>query len=113
MKEFTPDEWAELMEDPPSGVNHGRRRSFGGWWDLEEDFSRAFQGGLTIEEFDQPKKRSIKPENTIRHGTLSAYQNDRCRCELCRIAQREYMQRWRDRDILPSESPDMLQEDDL
>lgn len=113
MEDLSPDEWAELMEGPPGGENHGRRRSIGGWWDLEEDFSKSFQAGLSIEEFETPKRRSVKPEDTIRHGTLSAYKNDRCRCERCRAAQREYMQEWRDRPPSPSESPDTLREEDL
>ena len=101
------------MSEPPSGDNHGRRRSVGGWWDLQEDFSRAFQGGLTIEELEGPKHRPDKPEETIRHGTLGAYQNDRCRCDDCRAAQRKYMQEWRDRKTYTSDASDTIPEVEL
>ena len=96
MEDLTPDEWDELMSEPPGGDNHGRRMTAGGWWSLEEDFAKSFQGGLTIEKFEPaPRPRSIKPDDVIRHGTLAAYQNDKCRCGLCRAAQREYMRQWR------------------
>lgn len=110
---MTDDELAELMQEAPGGLNHGRKRTAGGWWSLEEDFSRSFQGGLTIEEFEPPKRRSTKPEDTIRHGTLSAYQNDGCRCDLCRKAQRDYMREWRAATGDLSDSAGILPDEDL
>lgn len=113
MTEPTRDEWAEIMEEAPGGLNHGRRRSAGGWWSLEEDVSRSFQDGLTIEEFEPPKRRPNKPDDTIRHGTLAAYQNDGCRCELCRESKRSYMRVWRAMKRQSSDPSDTLPEEDL
>jgi hypothetical protein len=34
--------------------------------------------------------------NDPRHGTRSTYTNNVCRCDLCRVANRDYMRRLRD-----------------
>lgn len=41
--------------------------------------------------------RRIHPIH-IKHGTYSAYANERCRCDLCRKACREHSRRLRERD---------------
>ena len=93
---MTFDELAELMGEPPGGHNHGRKRGPGGGWiSLEEDLAAAYEEHLTIDPEQQPYHRPVKPAETIRHGALSAYKNDRCRCDLCRAANAEYVRRRR------------------
>ena len=84
-------ELEKLMQEPPGGINYGRKRTQdGGWVRLEEDLARAYEAQLTVDPEEPAYHRSVKPADTIRHGTLSAYNNDRCRCELCRAAMRDY-----------------------
>lgn len=85
------------MSEPPGGRNHGRKSVSGGAQiDLDVGFYQALEDGLTIYGGDEStKRRSRKPENTIRHGTIAAYNNDRCRCEDCREAMRVYRKRKR------------------
>jgi hypothetical protein len=90
------DEFRELMEEPPGGHNHGRKRGAdGGWLPLSEDLQQAYAEDLTLEPEPQAYHRPVKPADTIRHGTYSAYKNDRCRCDDCRRANREYVARRR------------------
>lgn len=65
-----------LMEEAPSGVNHGREKTeSGGWRDLETGetfrYSPAQRGDLT---------------SPVQHGTLTAYSGRGCRCRLCKAA---------------------------
>lgn len=84
------DEWAELMAEPPGGHNHGKSRGNGVWVRLDEDTARAFQADLSVEAEDDVYRRPVKPEETIVHGTLAAYNHDECRCSLCRAAMSTY-----------------------
>jgi len=43
------------------------------------------------------RRRPNKPFHTIRHGTISAYQNDKCRCDECKSGWRDYQRRLRRR----------------
>ncbi len=74
------------MEEPPGGHSHGRKRSpYGRWVPLGLNEQRAVEEELLpISPEQGPARRSVKPPDTIRHGTLSAYKNDRCRCDDCR-----------------------------
>jgi hypothetical protein len=90
------DEFRELMEEPPGGHNHGRKRGAdGGWLPLSEDLQQAYAEDLTLEPEPQAYHRPEKPEDTIPHGTATAYRHSRCRCDLCRAYKRESMRRWR------------------
>lgn len=94
---MTPDEWADLMEEPPGGENHGRSRIPGGVRHLDNVMASVLQADLHIIEDPRYEsgRRSVKPPETIRHGTYSAYTHDRCRCDLCRSAKNEYQRRYR------------------
>lgn len=89
----------ELMAEPPGGHNHGRKRGGGvgrsplgstGWGSLETQAHQVWEEYLTVDPDPPVYHRPEKPEDTIRHGTRSAYVNDRCRCDECRAAEREY-----------------------
>ena len=95
-EELHDDMLLELMSEPPGGHNHGRKRSAYGFVDLDSNVFRAIEGGLSLDEGDeQARKRAEKPKDTIRHGTLAAYTNDRCRCEKCRASMAEWKRRRR------------------
>lgn len=93
---------SEIMQEPPGGHNYGRKRGVGGgselrsplgsdgWIDLTTRFYDVREADLTVDAPEEPYHRSQKPADTIRHGTLSAYTNDRCRCELCRKSKADY-----------------------
>jgi len=65
------------MAEPPGGANYGRKRNGSGGWDTLGDEPAEKQA---------PPKRAAKPLDTVVHGTLAAYNNDRCRCAECRTA---------------------------
>ena len=79
MSEF--DDIADLMAEPP-----------GGHLDYSEPVANG--AGEPIHwEGTQPRRvylRPQKPFDTIRHGTIGAYNNDRCRCGNCRAAYAAY-----------------------
>lgn len=86
------DDIEAIMSEPPFGFNHGRQRSHGeGWIPLGIDEQRAWGDDLGFEvlERQSPRRKTHKPDDTIRHGTRSAYVN-RCRCALCRSANAAY-----------------------
>lgn len=95
MDELSFDDIEEIMSDPPGGVNHGRKRVARGWVDLSGGTNQAIDLGLRLDGVDAPRRRSRKPGVTIRHGTISAYNNDGCRCDDCRAAIRDYRRRAR------------------
>lgn len=86
------DELVELMEEPPGGHNHGRKRALSGKWarlGLEDQQSLDEDFHLDVDE--EPRYlRPGKPVETLAHGLLSTYTNDRCRCPDCREAMREW-----------------------
>lgn len=90
---MTPDDWAELMEEPPGGENHGRTRAGGRMRDLNGQSYEAFSRLKFIirDPTWEQGRRHVKPSETVRHGTLAAYKHDKCRCELCRKANREWV----------------------
>lgn len=82
----------DLMEEPPGGHNHGRRRGpEGGWASLDDREQAARVDDFWI-EVDPPKyvRSTNRAFETIRHGTISAYNNQRCRCDLCRLSMAQY-----------------------
>lgn len=86
------DFWRDLMEEPPFGFNHGHERSHsGGWIPLGVEEQRAYEDELGFEVLERqaPRRRTHKPEDTIRHGTRSAY-TEGCRCIPCRRANADY-----------------------
>lgn len=84
------------MQEPPGGANHGRKRGGeGGWISLSEDIAQAYEEHLTVDPEDPTYHRPVKPEDTIPHGTATAYRNGKCRCDLCRAYKRDSMRRWR------------------
>jgi hypothetical protein len=85
------EELLDLISEPPGGHQYGRKRGLGGGWiPLNEDLAAAYEEDLTVESAPQAYHRPTKPEDTIVHGTLSAYTNDRCRCDVCRKAMRDW-----------------------
>lgn len=72
----------ELMEEPPHGHNHGRKRGpEGAWIPLETDHR------------DSPSyKRNVDPR---KHGTIYTYVKHKCRCTRCREAWSAYMKQRR------------------
>lgn len=97
---MTHDELAELMSEPPGGHNHGRKRGAeGGWRSLEEHFETALPYIVDDPEWGKGRRRKKNPLE-IRHGTRHAYTVDRCRCEICRKANAEYIAAYRrSRDV--------------
>lgn len=79
----------ELMEEPPGGVNHGRKRDEDGGWE-------ALSPG---NEKRAPRKRAVKPLKTVVHGTRSAYNNDKCRCAECKTAEALYRRQYRRENV--------------
>ena len=73
------DELRVLMEEPPGGGNHGRRRTGEGSW---ERLDHAQQASLE-EKFRYMIEVPI-------HGTRDCYVNERCRCKACRRANARY-----------------------
>jgi hypothetical protein len=93
------DDLADLMAEPPGGHQHGRKRGVdGGWVELDEVVAAAYEEHMTLDPQSHPYHRPVKPEDTIVHGTRSAYVNDRCRCDDCREANREYIRTRRYRE---------------
>jgi hypothetical protein len=85
------DELAEMMAEPPGGENHGRVRSSGGWRSLEPIHTEL---DYIVPDPEYGKGRRRK-DTSIPHGTRGGYTNHRCRCDLCRHAQREYIGAYR------------------
>lgn len=91
---MTPDEWSELMEEPPGGENHGRVRTSGGWRSFEPYYGLDLEYVIEDPLYGQGK-RNKRPADTIPHGTLGGYTNHECRCDPCRAAKRSYERRRR------------------
>lgn len=93
---MTHDDLAELMTEPPGGHNHGRRRGEGGWVSLE---TNGYDHGDLDEVIPDPLfgqgRRLRRSSEGIPHGTFGGYTNHRCRCDLCRAANREHQRRRR------------------
>jgi hypothetical protein len=88
--------YEDLMSEPPGGHQHGRKRGGdGGWIELEENLAGAYEEDLTIEPAQQAYHRPVKPEDTIAHGTFGSYNQDGCRCEVCRTFMRDYRRQHR------------------
>ena len=85
------------MEEPPGGHNHGRRRGVGGGWASLDDREQAARVDDFWVEGDTPKstRSTNRPLETIRHGTISAYNNLCCRCDLCKLAITQYRRKRR------------------
>jgi len=98
---LTFDELEELMQEPPGGENHGRVRTSGGWRSLEPQIDVDLPYVI-----DDP---SYRHAGKYAHGTRSRYVHDRCRCDDCRRANREYAQRRR----AATDAADSLREENL
>jgi hypothetical protein len=60
------DEFRELMEEPPGGHNHGRKRGAdGGWLPLSEDLQQAYAEDLTLEPETPSATAPTRPTRTI------------------------------------------------
>ena len=81
------DDLADLMAEPPGGENHGRVRTEGGWRSLAPAPSADLPYII-----DDPEYRAA---HRYEHGTRARYVHDRCRCALCRKANRDYMRKRR------------------
>lgn len=93
---MTEDDLAELMAEPPHGTGFGRKRTSGGGWEyLSVDEARRWEEGYTAPKEEEPLRRSKRPPDTIVHGTVSAYKNQKCRCVDCRAANAAYVKRAR------------------
>ena len=84
------DELADLMAEAPGGRGWGRKRVNGDWVTLDQEEQQAWTEDYWVEPHPEPLRRPDRPEDTIRHGTVSAYNNQRCRCPECRDAIAEY-----------------------
>jgi len=92
----TEDELRDLMEEPPGGHSHGKRRGpRGAWVSLDDKEQGALSDGFWIEPDPKPYIRVKRPEETIRHGTVAAYNHQRCRCLPCRKAVADYRKKRR------------------
>lgn len=92
-------DFEELMQEPPFGRNHGRRRSHdGSWLPLGAEEHLAFEDDLTFQnsERQSPRRKTHKPEETIIHGTRSSYVYG-CKCDECRAANAQYLREWRNK----------------
>lgn len=83
---MTFDELAELMEEPPGGHNHGRKRGMDGRW-VSLETQDVAEGELTYLIHDPEYRDTQRYE----HGTRSRYVHGDCRCGACRRANRDYM----------------------
>jgi hypothetical protein len=45
------------------------------------------------------EERKEMTEEVLKHGSYACYTNQKCRCELCKMAAREYMQKYRRTDM--------------
>jgi hypothetical protein len=94
-----------LLAEPPRGNNHGIARSdAGGLRDLSTRGEPLEADGYDVDSFISHRKtfkrpRSKKPFDTIRHGKLSGYTNDKCRCSECKTAMREYFRKRRAKSV--------------
>jgi hypothetical protein len=86
---LTRDDWAELMEEPPGGLNHGRTRTESGWKSLEPNYAEGLDYII-----DNPEYRHAE---RYEHGTIARYNHGPCRCDECKQAKRDYMREWRTR----------------
>lgn len=87
-------DYAELMSEPPGGINRGRKKSTNGRWVALEpaDFSMFEEIGKPLpvtDEFSMPALQA-------KHG-LYAYQRLRCRCVDCKAIWAAYMRNLRKR----------------
>lgn len=86
IKEAELSELADLMGDPPGGLNHGTTRKDGWWVPLDVE---SHGDGLVA--FAESPYQMGTPRN---HGTRYAYQIG-CRCERCRAWNAEKSRRRR------------------
>jgi hypothetical protein len=104
-----------MIREFPGGSQHGSRRTDSpglggtGFASFAEDVQNEIirDGRLEITESPDYRRhkprasRTVKPFETIIHGTRSAYVGGRstkgCRCDLCRQANREYIASYRSR----------------
>lgn len=88
-----------IMAEIPGGENFGRVRRQGRWAPLSPNEQDAILGDLWIDGDEMAYTRPRRPLETVQHGTLSTYNNDRCRCDECRAAMARYKQRARKRNV--------------
>ena len=89
------DELADLMAEPPGGgESHGRRKTEAGWRYIGETYESDLPYVIDDPEYNQGRRLRRSPEG-IPHGTRGGYTNHRCRCDLCRKAQRDYLRKRR------------------
>jgi hypothetical protein len=97
-------EWKWITHDHLR--NGGRRRSISAgawglssWKGLDPDgWLGLVPGGGSMparSPLDVAYVRPVKPMDTIRHGTHAGYSHDKCRCDPCTQANREYMRAYR------------------
>src|SRR5262245_8158394 len=77
------------------GSSPGFRDTSGEWLAasfLGESVLDVWDEGISMPAERFAYHRPKKPADTVRHGTRSAYVNDKCRCEPCRHANTAYVQ---------------------
>ena len=85
-------DWAELMAEPPGGVNHGRRKTVtGGWQPLEAvDYTWDGEEKKPVPVGDDlPTSR--RHVGKRRHGTTYTYVKIGCRCQVCKDGWARYI----------------------
>jgi hypothetical protein len=91
-------DWAEILEEPPGGVNFGRERSASGRWKPLEAIDWEFSGkdGPSEPVPVTEAMPSIKRGATVRrHGTTYTYINIGCRCQVCKTGWAAYIRKRR------------------